>query len=671
MKKFLSVLLAVVLCFSVCSVVAVAADEDIIVKAVPSKTTLKRGDTFTVDFNITTNDGFNTLGLEVGYDDAILEVVCSKHKDGSKCNGARLPVTNMLKESPDGASNNAACSPYHTTNPYKIMWAFGEAEEDYVATGRIATLTFKVKDNAKIGATTITLDVDQAASIENGSYAAEKRSGVDANLTIACTSHIKDAGTVTKKATCTEKGTMTYECTECGTVMETKDIKATGHAWGNWEGTADAKCGQKGKETRVCANDANHKETRDTDALEHLWDAGTVTKKPTCTEKGTMTFECTRTDCNETKEEDIKATGHKYGDWVETTAPKCEVKGEETRECVNENCDKKETRPVNATGHKYGDWVETTAPKCEVEGEETRVCANDANHKETRPVDALGHEFDYENGVVTVEPDCTEEGEIQYPCINGCGVGDIEVLDALGHTVEWNIEKEATTTEEGRRTGTCSECGEELDETIPKLTATLEGDKVGIIVMDPETGDIDIKESEGFKIESADDEPFSGYVSAEIIEAAPDEEESDTVDGKKVAVAYIVSLLDSDTNEYVDSNKLITLTIPVSNAVASAYENLVLVGIDADGNEIILEDAVYADGAFVVTAEYGKLAIIGVAGDKIVVEDEKEDDKIEEDVEKEETTSPATGDATAIAFVIVMLAIAASVLVFTSKKVRA
>ena len=53
MKKLLSIVLAVVLCFSVCSVVAFAANEDIVVKAVASKTTLTKGDTFTVDFNIT------------------------------------------------------------------------------------------------------------------------------------------------------------------------------------------------------------------------------------------------------------------------------------------------------------------------------------------------------------------------------------------------------------------------------------------------------------------------------------------------------------------------------------------------------------------------------------------------------------------------------------------
>lgn len=630
MKKFLSILLAVVLCFSVCSVVAFAAGEDIVVKAVPSKTTLNKGDTFTVDFNITTNAGFNTLGLEVGYDDAVLEVVCPNHADGKSCTAKRSPVTNMLDESPDGVGNIGENSKTHDVNPYKIMWAFGTAEEDVVDTGRIATLTFKVKADAKLGSTAITLNVDQASSIETGAYAESKRAGVSANVTVACSSHTKDAGTVTKEATCTEKGTKTYKCKDCGAAMGTENIPAIGHAWGNWEGTADAKCGQKGKETRVCANDANHKETRDTNALEHLWDNGTVTTEPTCTADGVKTFKCTRTDC----------TGSK-------------------------------TEKIAKLGHKYGAWEVTTEPTCEDKGVETRVCANDASHKETRAVDAIGHEFDYENPVVTKEPTCTEEGEEEYECINGCGEVETGVIDALGHTVDWAITKEATLTEKGERTGVCDTCGETITEEIPMLTFVVEGDKLGIVGVDAETGEIVEKAADGFKVESGDDEPFSGYVKGEFVEAVPEGEDANTVDGKTVAIAYGIGLIDVDTEQPIDMDKVITLTIPVSKAVLGAYENLVLVGVDDEGNDVVLESATFTDGAFVVTGKYSELVMLAIAGDKIVVEEEEDNNKVEGDVENEGDTSPATGDATAIAFVVVMLAISASVLVFTSKKIRA
>jgi len=630
MKKLLSILLAVILCFSVYSVAAFAAGEDIIVSAKGG--TAQRGGTIRVPISLDANKGFVTLGLQVSYDKDVLEIVCPNHNGSLPCMGKFAPTVEKkvdFQVATDwGCTNSGQNSQYHTDFPYVLQWAYGTVYEDICETGEIAAITFKVKDNAKFGDTKVTVAVDQASGY--GSVARTFNSA-EAKITIACTSHTKDAGTVTKEPTCTEEGVKTYSCKDCGATMSTEKIKATGHDWDDWKGTADAKCGQKGQETRVCKNDANHKETRDTNALEHLWDAGTVTKEPTCTEKGTKTFKCTREDCDGTKTEDVKALGH-----------------------------------------AYGEWTETTAPECEKEGEETRVCANDANHKETRPVDALGHDFDYENGVVTVEPDCTEEGEIEYPCLNGCGEVETEVLDALGHSVEWTITKEATTTEEGERTGTCDECGEEVTEAIPMLTPTLEGDKLGITTVDPETGDIDTKPADGFKVESGDDEPFSGYVSGEIVEVVPEDEDADTVDGKKVAVAYIISLIDNDLGDSIDPDKVITLTIPVSEAVAAAYENLILVGVDANGEDVIIEDATYADGVFTVTGKYADLALVAVAGDKIVVEEE--DDKLpggEGDVDEDDTTSPQTGDTAAIAFAIVMIAVAGAALVFTSKKARA
>ncbi len=81
--------------------------------------------------------------------------------------------------------------------------------------------------------------------------------------------HTWDKGTVTKAATCTEKGVKTYTCTVC---KETK--------------TED-----------IAINTENH-----------TWDEGVVTTAATCTEAGEETFKCT--GCKETTTEPIKALGH-------------------------------------------------------------------------------------------------------------------------------------------------------------------------------------------------------------------------------------------------------------------------------------------------------------------------------------------------------------------------
>ena len=716
MKKLLSILLAVVLCFSVCSVVAIADNEDIVV-SVKGGTT-QRGGTITVPITLDANKGFVTLGIAVNYDADVLEIECPKHEDGKSCTAKRKPTITkkedfQIAEDYD-CSNSGQNSQYHTVNPYLLQWAYGTVEEDICETGEIASITFKVKDDAAFGDTTVEVEVTEASG-----YGKVKRTfkGASATVTVACTKHTKDAGTVTTKATCDKDGVKTYKCVDCEAVLSTEKIAKLGHYWGSWYATSDAKCGEKGVQTRDCKRDGcNESDTQETAALDHSWDEGEVTTQPTCDKDGVKTFKCTRNGCNGSTTEPVAKLGHKYGDWKVTTEPTCEDKGVETQVCANDashkvtrpvdalghdfdyenpvvtkepTCDKdgvktfkctrngcngSTTEPVAKLGHKYGDWKVTTEPTCEDKGVETQVCANDASHKVTRPVDALGHDFDYESPVVTKEPTCTEEGEAEYECLNGCGEVETEVIDALGHTIDWEITKEATTEEEGERTGTCDECGETVTEAIPVLTATLEGDKLGIIEIDEETGEITTSPANGFKVESGDDEPFSGYVEGSIVAGTPEGEDANTVNGKTVAIAYAISLTNTDTSETVDMDKLITLTIPVSNDVLAAYENLVLVGVDANGDDVILEGAELVDGAFVVTGKYSELAVLGVAGDKIVVEEEKDDDKDTNDkdeAEKDETTSPATGDTTAIAFVVVMLAIAASVLVFASKKARA
>ena len=59
--------------------------------------------------------------------------------------------------------------------------------------------------------------------------------------------HIEDDGTVTKDATCTEKGEKTYKCTACGNTLRTEEIPATGHTYIDHEAQAPT-CTNKGWE---------------------------------------------------------------------------------------------------------------------------------------------------------------------------------------------------------------------------------------------------------------------------------------------------------------------------------------------------------------------------------------------------------------------------------------
>ena len=78
------------------------------------------------------------------------------------------------------------------------------------------------------------------------------------------------------------------------------------------------------------------------------------------------------------------------------------------------------------------------------------------------------HEHAYREGVVTTEPTCNAEGVMTYTC--DCGETKTEKMEKLAHAYgDWEVVKEATTTEEGSRKRVCSACGAEEVESIPMI----------------------------------------------------------------------------------------------------------------------------------------------------------------------------------------------------------
>ena len=111
--------------------------------------------------------------------------------------------------------------------------------------------------------------------------------------------HTFDDGTVTKEATCTEEGKMTYAC-DCG-ATHTAPIPKTGHTL---EDVVTAPtCTELGYTTHSCKHcDYTYTDTP-VAALGHKWDSGKVTAAPSLTETGKLIQTCTV--CNATKESAI------------------------------------------------------------------------------------------------------------------------------------------------------------------------------------------------------------------------------------------------------------------------------------------------------------------------------------------------------------------------------
>ena len=137
--------------------------------------------------------------------------------------------------------------------------------------------------------------------------------------------HNWNNGEVTKEATATETGTKKYTCTVCQ-ATKTEPIPkisssggggggvaatACEHTWNAGTETKKPTCTEAGVKTFTCTK-CNETKTEAIAATGHSWGTATVTKEANCTEAGSKTSTCSK--CNTTQTETIPALGHTPGD---------------------------------------------------------------------------------------------------------------------------------------------------------------------------------------------------------------------------------------------------------------------------------------------------------------------------------------------------------------------
>lgn len=112
--------------------------------------------------------------------------------------------------------------------------------------------------------------------------------------------------------------------------------------------------------------------------------------------------------------------------------------------------------------HVWNDGIVTKEPTCTEAGEKIYTCT--CGDTKTEPIQALGH--DLKETVIT-EPTCGTAGSKELTC-SRCDYKEVTELPATGsHTYgDWVIVNEATCTEDGLRTQTCTVCGDVLEEVI-------------------------------------------------------------------------------------------------------------------------------------------------------------------------------------------------------------
>ena len=199
--------------------------------------------------------------------------------------------------------------------------------------------------------------------------------------------------------------------------------------YGTHENTVPATCGEAGRTETICDNCGEVVSTKEIPATgAHTWDNGTVTTEPTETTPGVRTFTCAV--CGATRTETIPATGAHDYQFTRNVAPTCTADGYDLYTCSGCGAtEKRNSKP--ALGHKWDNGTVTTEPTETTPGVRTYTCTVCGEVK-TEVIPATGaHTHKWDAGKVTTEPTETTPGVRTYTCTI-CGLTKEEVIPPTG-----------------------------------------------------------------------------------------------------------------------------------------------------------------------------------------------------------------------------------------------
>ena len=199
--------------------------------------------------------------------------------------------------------------------------------------------------------------------------------------------------------------------------------------YGTHENTVPATCGEAGRTETICDNCGEVVSTKEIPATgAHTWDNGTVTTEPTETTPGVRTFTCAV--CGATRTETIPATGAHDYQFTRNVAPTCTADGYDLYTCSGCGAtEKRNSKP--ALGHKWDNGTVTTEPTETTPGVRTYTCTVCGEVK-TEVIPATGaHTHKWDAGKVTTEPTATTPGVRTYTC-TVCGQTKNEIIPPTG-----------------------------------------------------------------------------------------------------------------------------------------------------------------------------------------------------------------------------------------------
>ena len=231
MKKILSVLCAIII-FCMCVIPSYAASPKISVKTVSSASV---GDTITVSVILSTNSNWGALDISLNYDTDYFQYVSNSAKIGKS-----MVIDNGKEFTMQGINDE---------KPGKIVFGWSH----YDALNNSAT-AFTAKFVVKKVNGTFSVSINE---VIDGNDKNITSSVSTSGATVKC-SHADIKWTITKKATCTEKGEKKGSCT-CG-YTTTDTIAKTEHTYGKWTVEKEATETEKGLKWAKCSVCGDKKE---------------------------------------------------------------------------------------------------------------------------------------------------------------------------------------------------------------------------------------------------------------------------------------------------------------------------------------------------------------------------------------------------------------------------
>ena len=445
MKKFLCVLIAVVIALTSITIFASADTPNITMTA--DKTNVNAGDIITVTVKAGNKSNLASATFDVVYDKAFFELVPGSLK-GTDAMGATI-------------------NEKYAENKARYI---GTLERFLKTEAVLFTVQFKVlKRGGSISLDAVEVYyVDAEILGERKNVTAEiKESLKDDVIKVNCPH--ADCSVSENAPTCTADGRKVETCKECGYVKDTV-IPKLGHKGEEYTVKA-ATCSEKGKVAKKCTVCNAVYDEKDVEKLAHTGEEYTV-KEATCTEKGKVAKKCTV--CNAIYDEKETATiTHDMRDFTVKEAT-CQEKGVEGKKCTmcGKVTDEKETATID---HKM-EWTVTKPATCTEKGEETYKCTMCDYSTEKREITTKGaHDL---KDKVSKEATCEEDGLKTQYCTKCEYISEPITITKTGHTPgEWVVSKKPTTKEEGLEEKKCTTCKKVLESRkLGKLDEYVLGD---------------------------------------------------------------------------------------------------------------------------------------------------------------------------------------------------